>query len=138
MPLSRPRPAARAAAAPLAAFAAAGAAFCFVAVVDPNEPGHYPACPVLSLTGLSCPGCGGLRSAHALAHGDLAGALDANALAVAGFAALAGVLVLWLTRALRGRPAGLAPRPAHGWALGALALAFTLLRNVPLGATLAP
>jgi hypothetical protein len=126
------------AAAPLTALASTGAAFVLVAAVDPHQPGHYPVCPVRSLLGLHCPGCGGLRSAHSLAHGDLAGALGANALAVAGFAVLAAVLLRWLVRALRGRSAGFAPRPAHAWTAGALAVAFTLVRNVPPGAALAP
>ncbi|WP_326599549.1 DUF2752 domain-containing protein [Streptomyces sp. NBC_01803] len=124
--------------APLAALAAAGAAFGWVAAVDPHEPGHYPACPVLALTGLYCPGCGGLRSAHALAHGDLAGALSANAPAVAGLAALAVGLVVWLVSAWRGAAIIPAARPAHGWALGGALVVFTVVRNLPFGAFLVP
>src|SRR5687768_7002451 len=52
------------------ALGVAGAA-AYVSVVDPHQPGHYPACPFLAVTGLFCPGCGGLRCAHALAHGDV-------------------------------------------------------------------
>ena len=33
-----------------------------VAVLDPNEPGHYPTCPFLRLTGLGVPGCGSLAA----------------------------------------------------------------------------
>ncbi|MFF5443664.1 DUF2752 domain-containing protein [Streptomyces sp. NPDC012888] len=138
-PAPPPATRARRLAAPLATAAGTLAAFAYVAAVDPNEPGHYPVCPLLRLTGLLCPGCGGLRSAHAFAHGDLAAALGDNALAVAGYFLFAAFLLLWLLRAYRGRPA---PRPAAGppywWAAGALVLAFTVFRNLPAGAALAP
>ncbi|MGP3921696.1 DUF2752 domain-containing protein [Streptomyces sp. 8N616] len=123
---------------PLATLAGVVAAFCYVGAVDPNEPGHYPVCPLLHSTGLYCPGCGGLRSAHAVAHGDLATAIGANVLAVAAFAAFAAVWALWLVRTVRGRPLELRLRPAHGWSLAALALFFTVVRNSPLGAGLVP
>ncbi|MDT3400879.1 DUF2752 domain-containing protein, partial [Streptomyces sp. B1866] len=96
-------------AAPLAVLTGTGAAFALVAAVDPGEPGHYPVCPLWALTGLYCPTCGGLRSAHAVAHGDLPAALGANALAVAGYAAFAAWWTLWTVRAVRGRTGGHGP-----------------------------
>ncbi|MFJ2115113.1 DUF2752 domain-containing protein, partial [Streptomyces sp. NPDC087850] len=81
--------------APLATLAGVVAAFTYVGLVDPNESGHYPVCPMYALTGLYCPGCGGLRSAHAIAHGEVATALGDNALAVVGYAAFAVVWVVW-------------------------------------------
>ncbi|MFB7631580.1 DUF2752 domain-containing protein [Streptomyces sp. NPDC056149] len=140
-PLVPARPAGplRRLAAPVGTLAAAVAAFAYVGAVDPNEPGHYPICPLRHLTGLLCPACGGLRSAHALARGDLAAALGANAPAVAGYAAFALFWLGWLARAARGLPtAGPRPRPVHWWALGGLLLAFTLVRNLPVGAVLRP
>ncbi|GGU83776.1 membrane protein [Streptomyces albospinus] len=126
-------------AAPAATLTAVCAAFALVGAVDPNEPGHYPVCPLLHLTGIYCPACGGLRSAYAVAHGDLTAALGANALAVAGYAAFALFWLVWLTRAARGRrTAGPRPRPVHWWALGGLLLAFTAVRNLPFGAGLHP
>ncbi|ARF54851.1 DUF2752 domain-containing protein [Streptomyces gilvosporeus] len=126
-------------AAPLGTATAFAAAFALVGAVDPNEPGHYPVCPLRHLTGLLCPACGGLRSAYAVAHGDLAAALHANALAVAGYALLAAHCARWLCRAARGRPtAGPRPRAAHWWALTVLLLAFTAVRNLPFGTGLAP
>ncbi|MFZ4180351.1 DUF2752 domain-containing protein [Streptomyces pseudogriseolus] len=125
-------------AAPAGLLAAVTAAFAYVAAVDPNEPGHYPVCPLLHLTGLYCPGCGGLRSAHAVAHGDLAAALQANAPAVLGYAAFAVLWTVWVVRAARGRPLRLAPPPAVLWTAGTLLLAFTVLRNTPFGGWLHP
>nr|WP_156700394.1 DUF2752 domain-containing protein [Streptomyces sp. Z38] len=125
-------------AAPAGLLAAVTAAFAYVAAVDPNEPGHYPVCPLLGLTGLYCPGCGGLRSAHAVAHGDLAAALQANAPAVLGYAAFAVLWTVWVIRAARGRPTRIDPPPAVLWTAGGLLLAFTVLRNTPFGGWLHP
>lgn len=128
----------RALAVPAGVLAAVGGAFAYVAAVDPNEPGHYPVCPLWRLTGLYCPGCGGLRSAHAFARGDVATALTDNALAVAGFLGFAVLWTVWAVRAARGRP--LSPRlgPVHLWFLGAVALVFTVVRNLPFGGWLHP
>ncbi|MFJ9036367.1 DUF2752 domain-containing protein [Streptomyces sp. NPDC102406] len=123
---------------PLGLLVAVAAAFAYVGAVDPNEAGHYPACPLLRATGVYCPGCGGLRSAHALVHGDLGGALGANALAVAGYAAFAVVWAGWAMRTARGRPFGLGLGRVHLWTLGGLVLAFTVVRNLPLGGFLHP
>ncbi|MER7023155.1 MULTISPECIES: DUF2752 domain-containing protein [Streptomyces] len=126
-------------AAPLATAAAAVAAFGYVGAVDPQRPGHYPICPLLHLTGIYCPACGGLRSAHAVAHGDLPAALGANAVAVCAYAVCAVFWMVWAVRAARGLPtAGPRPRPVHWWALTALLALFTLLRNLPFGAFLRP
>lgn len=143
MPPGRPLPSeplAHRLAAPLGVAAALAAAAACIGAVDPNEPGHYPACPLLRHTGLYCPGCGGLRGVHALAHGDLATALGANALAVVGYAAFAVFWAVWLARALRPVPAApaRAPRPGHWWALGGVVLVFTVLRNLPFGSALIP
>jgi uncharacterized protein DUF2752 len=125
-------------AAPAGTLVAVGAAFAYVGTVDPGEPGHYPVCPLLHFTGIYCPGCGGLRSAHAVVHGDFAAALGMNALAVAAFAAFAVFMVFWVVRVLRSRPVTLPLRSPHWWALGVVALAFTVVRNLPAGAALAP
>ncbi|CAM5248650.1 DUF2752 domain-containing protein [Streptomyces fumanus] len=123
---------------PAGVLAAVAAAFAYVGAVDPNEPGHYPACPLLSLTGLYCPGCGGLRSAHAVVHGDLPAALQANALAVAAYLGFAALWAVWVVRAARGRPPRPGPGPVHLWSLGALLLVFTVVRNLPFGGWLHP
>ncbi|MFB7423108.1 DUF2752 domain-containing protein [Streptomyces hydrogenans] len=134
----RRRPLGRRLLAPLATLAGVGAAFAYVGAVDPNEPGHYPVCPLLRFTGLYCPGCGGLRGAHAVAHGDLVTALGANALAVAGYAVCAVLMVVWLVHAVRGAPTRIVLRPAWWWAIGALTALFTVIRNLPFGSGLAP
>jgi hypothetical protein len=124
--------------APLAgAAAAAVAAVIYLGAVDPERPGHYPSCPFRVLTGLYCPGCGSLRAVHALAHGDVATAVDRNVLAVLG-ATL--VVVLWARSVVlrwRGLPRRVA-RPAWIYAGLALVVVFGVVRNLPFGAGLAP
>ncbi|WP_436846915.1 DUF2752 domain-containing protein [Streptomyces atratus] len=123
---------------PVAVMAAVIAAFGYVGAVDPNQPGHYPVCPMLQVTGLFCPGCGGLRSAHAVAHGDIAAAFGSNALAVVGYAIFAAVWVVWMVRASRGMPVRINLAPAYWWGIGAVLLIFTVVRNLPFGSALAP
>ncbi|MFC9337644.1 DUF2752 domain-containing protein [Streptomyces sp. NPDC057020] len=124
--------------APGATLAGVAAAFAYVGTVDPNEPGHYPVCPLLRFTGIYCPGCGGLRSAHAFVHGDLPAALGANALAVVGYGLFGVLMVVWLIRVIRGVPMRLAVSPVLWWGIGAVLALFTLVRNLPFGSALAP
>ncbi|MFE2039639.1 DUF2752 domain-containing protein [Streptomyces sp. NPDC059477] len=133
-----PASVARRLATPVGVIVALGAAFAYVGAVDPNEPGHYPACPLLQYSGIYCPGCGGLRSAYAVAHGDLATAFQANAAAVLGYAFFAVVWTVWVVRAARGRPMHIDPHPAWLWAAGAALLVFTVVRNLPFGGWLHP
>ncbi|WP_105975728.1 DUF2752 domain-containing protein [Streptomyces geranii] len=123
---------------PAGVLAAVVGAFAYVGTVDPNEPGHYPVCPLLRLTGVYCPGCGGLRSAYAFAHGDWVTALGANALAVAGYLAFAALWTVWVVRAVRGRPMRITLGPVQLWSLGTLLLVFTVVRNLPFGGWLHP
>ncbi|MFF3456132.1 DUF2752 domain-containing protein [Streptomyces sp. NPDC002730] len=134
----RPAPLARRLATPLATLAGVAAAFAYVGTVDPNEPGHYPVCPLFRFTGIYCPGCGGLRSAHAFIHGDLGTALGSNAVAVVGYAIFAAVWVMWLIRAVRGVPLRITLGPAWWWSLGGVLLIFSVVRNLPFGSALAP
>lgn len=140
---------------PLGVLAGVVAGFGWVRVVDPYQPGRYPGCLLYQRTGILCPGCGGLRGAHSLAHGDLAAALAANALALVGYALLAVVLGVWTVRTLRGTRSwgGLAgggradrlrgrlrtvsARCRWAWVVGALVV-FTVVRNLPCGAALRP
>ncbi|MEU6997795.1 DUF2752 domain-containing protein [Nonomuraea sp. NPDC046570] len=125
--------------APLGVAAAAGAAFVFVGSVDPNEPGHYPTCPFLWLTHLYCPGCGTLRTIHALAHLDPLAALGLNPLAVVMLPFLLFWWGRWLVTAWQGRPRRTTlAHPAYIWAFFAVVIVYWVVRNLPFGAFLAP
>jgi Protein of unknown function (DUF2752) len=88
--------------APAAVLAGTVVGLGYLAVVDPNQPGHYPLCPTRALFGVDCPGCGLMRATHDLVTGNVAGALDHNILIVA-LVPLAVVLWLrWVVRAWRG------------------------------------
>jgi hypothetical protein len=123
---------------PVATAAAAAAATAFVGAVDPNEPGHYPTCPLLAVSGLYCPFCGGLRAVHALVRGDVATALDRNALAVIAVPAVVLAWGAWTLRAARGRQRSVGLPPALVWTLAVLVVGYAVLRNLPFGAWLAP
>lgn len=103
-----------------------------LAVVDPNEGGHYPTCPFLAMTGYYCPGCGTLRACHALVHGDLATAWDRNPLFVVALPMILGFWVMWGLR-VAGRTTWsttlLAPRWL--WMMLVVVVAFWILRNIP-------
>ncbi|MFG2007167.1 DUF2752 domain-containing protein [Spirillospora sp. NPDC048911] len=110
----------------------------YLAAVDPNESGHYPTCPFLAVTGYQCPGCGSLRTIHALTHGDLGTALGLNVFTVAMIPVLAYFWIRWTFARARGRPARTKPAdPRLIWAFLALVLLFWLIRNLPFGTFLA-
>jgi Protein of unknown function (DUF2752) len=125
-------------AAPALAVGAAASAFAFVAAIDPNEPGHYPTCPFLAVTGLACPGCGSLRALHALAQGDVVTATGLNALSVSVLPLLAYLWMRWARRSWRDGSRATAAHPALLWALLFVVLAFWVVRNLPWGSALAP
>ncbi|MEV0619933.1 DUF2752 domain-containing protein [Nonomuraea sp. NPDC050404] len=124
---------------PLGVAAATGVVFAVVGTIDPNEPGHYPTCPFLWATGLYCPGCGTMRTIHALAHLDPVAALGLNPLAVVMVPFLLFWWGRWVVRAWQGRSrmTKLA-HPAWLWAFIAIILVYWVVRNLPFGAFLAP
>jgi hypothetical protein len=114
-----------------AAGAVAGAGgLAWLATHDPNTPGHYPACFLLSTTGYYCPTCGGTRATYDLLHGDVAGAFARNPLVPLLYLAIAvGLGYRWVRRR-RGLPALSVPN----WVFPAAAVAllvFGVLRNIP-------
>ncbi|MET8159436.1 DUF2752 domain-containing protein [Sphaerisporangium sp. NPDC005289] len=125
--------------APFGAAALTGAVFTYVGMVDPNQAGHYPTCPFLFITGLYCPGCGTLRTIHALAHGDVVAALGLNPLAVATVPFLLFWWGRWALRTWQGRPVRTTlAHPAYIWAFLALVIVYWIVRNLPFGRFLAP
>lgn len=104
----------------------------FVAYFDPTKANFFPVCPLYSLTGLACPGCGLTRGFHALFHGDVMTAIDYNAL-IPLFALLFGFFFLSLVLvAVRGRAfPKWAYSPGPLFAFLVLLIVFGVLRNLP-------
>lgn len=102
-------------------------------LIDPNQPGHYPSCPFLFVTGLYCPGCGTLRCLHALTHGDLAAAWSANPVTVLFIPLVLWTAVAWFWSTILGRRIPtLNDIPAWGVvAIGVVLFGFGILRNLP-------
>ena len=93
----------------------------------------HPPCPILGLTGLYCPGCGGQRMVLAALHGDLGSAFRFNPFLFVVLPLLALYGLAEAVRYVRGQPP-LARRKGVRIALGAAAvgaIAFMVLRNLP-------
>ncbi|MCV7279392.1 DUF2752 domain-containing protein [Mycolicibacterium flavescens] len=87
----------------LGAGAALAGALTYIGLADPHRPGFlFPPCPFHAMTGLYCPGCGGLRMTHDLLHGDLAAAVVDNAFLLVGLPLLLAWVVI---RTRTGKPA---------------------------------
>jgi len=105
---------------------------------NPGTHGFYPICLFHALTGWNCPGCGGTRSLYALLHGHLRAALRDNALFVILLAA-AGARGIWFAaRRTQRQPVGEFLPTNFLWAALAVAVVFTVLRNLPAFAFLSP
>jgi hypothetical protein len=101
---------------------------------DPVNSGIFPTCPLYSITGFACPGCGLTRGFHALFNGDIATALDYNALIPVIVVFFGYLFVSMLMVALRGRGIGLGVNKtsmAVIWGTFVMLLAFGVLRNIP-------
>ena len=117
------------AAAGVAAFAASSAAVWYF---DPTTAGFFPVCPLYSMTGIACPGCGLTRGFHALFHGDVTTALHFNALIPLFAMIFAFFLMRTLLFAVRGTRLPkwiVAPRLLTAFFV--LLLVFGVLRNLP-------
>ena len=100
----------------------------FIARVDPNKAGHYPTCPVRMLLGIDCPGCGSLRTIHALLHGEFVVALDRNALLVLAIPVVVTGIARWAVE----EPPSVVNRWRYGpWALIALLATWTGAAQYP-------
>ena len=120
----------RATAAGGAAFIAAGSIF--VAAVDPTKLSFLPVCPLYSITGCACPGCGLTRGFHALFHGDVVTALDFNVLIPVWALIFAYVFVSLTLLTIRGKGLPMWPTsPRFLWMFMIVLVVFGVVRNIP-------
>jgi hypothetical protein len=118
----------------LAVMGSGGVLFFF----DPTQHGFYPICLFHKLTGWNCPGCGGTRAAYQLLHGHPFNALQDNALFVLTLVALGLWSLRWLVRRMRHQPTTFNVPVKAWWGFLIGVVVFTVLRNVPAFAWLAP
>ena len=99
---------------------------------DPTRASFLPVCPLYSMTGLACPGCGLTRGFHALFHGDVITALDYNVLLPLFGLLVAVGFISMAYFAWRGRKLAVNLLPANGlWVFFVLLITFGVLRNLP-------
>ncbi len=125
---------------PVAVGAGGAAAFIALRLRDPHVGGSWGFCPFQQMTGLPCPGCGGLRAVNDLTHGNVVAAVSSNALVVALVAVLIVAWLAWMVRTALRTDAGPMIQLGHrtGIAVIALIAMFGVVRNLPFGAWLAP
>jgi hypothetical protein len=107
---------------------------------DPHAHASWGLCPLYALTGIYCPGCGGLRAVNDLGNGDILGAASSNLLFFVSIPLIVFMLGRWVHDRWYGIERGrtwLSSRSFMYAALGVTAV-FTVLRNTPAGAWLAP
>lgn len=108
---------------------------------DPHRHASWGLCPLFALTGLYCPGCGGMRAVNDVTNGNLRAAVSSNVLALT----LLPVVVGWWLIEVRNRWRGVHVVPftrRHAstttYLAAVVAVGFMVLRNTPWGAALAP
>ena len=100
---------------------------------DPTQNAFYPRCALYAMTGLECPGCGSLRAMHALLHGHFLMALRDNALLVLSLPLVAwGGVTAWRRQSVGEGGAIIAIPGAWVKWLAAIAIVFTIARNIPI------
>ena len=113
----------------LAAGAASVSALVFL--FDPAKYEFYPICYLHLVTGLSCPGCGATRAFHEILHGHLREAVRLNLLFVMSLPVVVGSIGWRIVAFLSGHSGAHAVRPVWLYLFLAIAVAFTLIRNLP-------
>ena len=106
---------------------------------DPHVSHSWGVCPLYALTGVYCPGCGGLRGVNDLSNGHLGAAVSSNLLLVVAIPFALYFLARWTWVSWQGSGATVVPALPRSVkiGLGALVLVFWVARNLP-GSWLAP
>jgi hypothetical protein len=109
-------------------------------VRDPHQHASWGLCPMYAATGIYCPGCGGLRAVNDLTNGHIGAAFSSNVVFTALVPLGVFALALWAIDRWRGKERHVDMRRATpvAYAFLAVLLVFTVVRNLPFGAWLAP
>ena len=125
--------------APLTVAAVAGLGALALRLRDPHDIGAWGVCPFHAMTGAWCPGCGGLRAVNDLTHGDVLAAASSNLVFVLALPVVALLWVSWVRHSWAGTrwvSTGLSTPTV--WMVLVPVLVFSVARNLPFGAWLAP
>ena len=107
-----------------------GVILVFYFLFDPLNHDWMPQCVFHKLTGLQCMGCGAQRMAHALLHGDIKGAWEANSFLVISLPFIAFLIILEF---YRNRFPDLYRKVHSQWVIvtvSAILLLWLILRNI--------
>ena len=126
-------------AAPIACGVGLAAGAVAVAIGDPAASGsRFPGCIFHATTGLWCPGCGITRGTHQLLNGHIGAALGYNIFTPVAIAAIMIGWFTWTRRSWGKPPLTWAYHWPTRWSarwfasLPAIAVGFTVLRNLPI------
>jgi hypothetical protein len=125
--------------APAATIGALSLATLALHVRDPHSSGTWGFCPSAAM-GWYCPGCGGLRAVNDLTNGQVGAALSSNIMVTLLIPVVVAGLLLWTSDRWRGRSRDLdgATVTKATIAFAAVAVTFSVVRNLAFGAWLAP
>jgi hypothetical protein len=106
---------------------------------DPHQHGSWGLCPSAAM-GFYCPGCGGLRAVNDLTNGHVGAALSSNILVTLMIPVVSLGLLIWALERWQGRTRELngARITKATVAFCVVAVAFAVVRNLSVGAWLAP
>ena len=117
---------------PVGAVTALGLVTAYTAIRNPYQPGMFPSCVFYDASGWYCPGCGGLRAAHSLLHGDVATSLAMNPLVLLLVVPLlVGGFAWWFARVAGFKVPEFSLSTKMAWVLPAFLGAFWIVRNLP-------
>lgn len=97
---------------------------------DPADAVWMPKCLWRLTTGTDCPGCGSQRMAHALMHGDIAGAWRANAYALCMVPVTVFLIYMEFTRTRHPRLYRVSHTPIAIYLIAISILLWWLIRNL--------
>ncbi|MDQ6630480.1 MAG: DUF2752 domain-containing protein [Verrucomicrobiota bacterium] len=113
-------------------FVGSAAAGLILFLFDPAQFPFYPRCLFHSWTGLSCPGCGSLRAAHQLLHGNFAAAFHLNSLFIISIPFLAIAFFSYARKMTTGQSLFKKNVPSFWiWLFLVVLIVFTIARNLP-------
>lgn len=102
----------------------------FYFIFDPMRWSFMPQCIFHKVTGLQCVGCGSQRMLHALLHGNLKAAFEANALALLSLPFVGVLLWIEINRERYPRLYASIHRPQVIIIVAIILCAWMLLRNI--------